>query len=193
MLDRPASAVLWAKVFIFPALKNGARAVDATAGNGHDTLFLARNVGAAGRVFALDIQESALMQTEKRLKAAGLLDRVTIVHSSHRELDRLVGEQVDAVMFNLGYLPGSDRSVATRPDTTSDGIMAALKILKPGGRMSVVAYTGHPGAAAEARVVGSLMAGLDLKEFVVQKIVFWNGRPDSPELYFVTRAGDMDD
>ncbi|MCL6610998.1 MAG: class I SAM-dependent methyltransferase [Peptococcaceae bacterium] len=189
-ISRPASAVQWARAFVLPALGRVSRAVDATAGNGHDTLFLAENVGPGGHVYALDIQEEALEKTRARIEAAGLKDRVTLLLRGHQDLDRLVEAPVDAVMFNLGYLPGSDRTVTTGPETTRDGISAALRILRPGGRLSVVAYTGHPGAREEAVAVAGLMGGLDLKEFNVQKMVFWNSRGDSPELYFATRAGE---
>lgn len=189
LIHRPASAVQWARVFICPALGQCSRAVDATSGNGHDTLFLAQNVGPGGHVYALDVQEEALEKTRSRILSAGLAHRVSLLLRGHQELDRLLGEPVDAVMFNLGYLPGSDRSVTTRPDTTREGIKASLKILKPGGRLSVVVYTGHPGSREEAGVVAGLLGTLDLKEFTVQKMVFWNSRGESPELYFVTRAG----
>jgi ubiquinone/menaquinone biosynthesis C-methylase UbiE len=189
LIHRPASAVQWARVFIYPALGQGSRAVDATSGNGHDTLFLAQNVGPGGHVYALDVQEEALEKTRSRIESAGLAHRVSLLRLGHQDLESLPGDPVDAVMFNLGYLPGSDRSVITMPDTTRDGIKAALKILKPGGRLSVVAYTGHPGSLEEAGVVAGLMGSLDLKEFNVQKMVFWNSPGESPELYFVTRAG----
>lgn len=190
---RPASAVQWARVFIHPALKNGSTAVDATAGNGLDTLFLAEGVGRQGRVYALDIQDIALEKTSEALKSAGLLDRVTVLKLGHQEMDRLVPDQADAVMFNLGYLPGSDRSVLTMPGSTGDGIKAALKILGPGGRISVLVYTGHPGSGEESRVVGELLSNLDQREFTVQKMVFWNSCKNSPELYFVTRSGEKYD
>ncbi len=188
-ISRPASAVQWARAFISPALGDRSRAVDATAGNGHDALFLAENVGPGGHVYAMDIQETALDKTRARIQAAGLSDRVTLILRGHQDMDQVVSGPVDAVMFNLGYLPGSNRSVVTRPETTLAGIRAALKILKPGGRLSVVVYTGHPGSRAEAGIVAGLLEGLNLKEFNVQKMVFWNSRGDSPELYFVTRAG----
>lgn len=190
LIRRPASAVQWARVFIYPALKQGSRVVDATAGNGHDTLFLAGEVGPGGHVYALDIQEKALENTRIRLREAGLADRVTVMLRGHQDMDTVIKGTVDAVMFNLGYRPGSDRTVITRPDTTGEGIRSALKILRPGGRLSVVAYTGHPGSLEEAATVAGILAGLDLKEFNVQKLAFWNSRADSPELYFVTRTGD---
>ncbi len=190
LIHLPGRAVQWARVFIHPALKQGATAVDATAGNGHDTLFLAGSVGPGGRVYAIDIQEEAIGNIKKRLEAAGLGDRVTLIRGGHQEMDRLVGTTVDAVMFNLGYLPGSDQSVTTGPDTTREGIKAALRIINPGGRISVVVYTGHRGSRAEAGEVANLLACLDPKYYSVQKMLFWNSRGHSPELYFVTRTGN---
>lgn len=190
VLNRPASAVQWARSFIFPVLKNGSRAIDATAGNGHDTLFLAENVGPDGRVYAIDIQQEALDRTKSRLQGANLYERIVAIRCCHQELAGIIHEPVDAVMFNLGYLPGSDRSVLTLPDTSREGISAALKILNSGGRMSIVIYTGHPGGADEAVVVGNLLADLDHKVFSIQKMVFWNSRTSSPELFFISRSGE---
>lgn len=191
--QRPASAVQWARVFIHPALGPGATAVDATSGNGLDTVFLAENVGPGGRVYAMDIQETALKKTVERLRIAGLLDRVTILPRGHQEMDTLVTGPVNAVMFNLGYLPGSDRSVTTLPETTVEGIKCALRLLSPGGRLSVIVYTGHPGSDTESRVVGELLQSLDVSQFSVQKMTFWNSRKNSPELYFVSRTGDKNE
>ncbi|MFZ5652283.1 MAG: tRNA (mnm(5)s(2)U34)-methyltransferase [Bacillota bacterium] len=190
-LQRPASAVLWARVFIRPALGPGATAVDATSGNGLDTVFLAENVGPGGMVYAMDIQEIALKKTRENVEAAGLSDRVAILQSGHQHIKDIVPGPVSAVMFNLGYLPGSDRSVTTRPETTIEGIRGALRLLGPGGRLSVIVYTGHPGSGAESGAVGELLQGIEEKEFSVQKMTFWNSRKNSPELYFVARTGDI--
>jgi len=187
---RPASAVQWARVFIHPALGNGSTAVDATAGNGQDTVFLAEGVGPDGRVYSLDIQEEALTRTLRLVSGKGMSERVKTILAGHQHLASLVMAPVDAVMFNLGYLPGGGREVVTAPDTTVSGIMAALSIINPGGRISIVVYTGHKGALEESQAVAGLLSGLDEKEFSVQKMVFWNSHKESPELYFITRAGD---
>lgn len=188
--ERPASAVQWARVFIRPALGNGCTAVDATAGNGQDTVFMAEGVGPDGRVYSLDIQEEALSNTSRLVSGRGMSERVTTILGGHQHMDSLVVAPVDAVMFNLGYLPGGSRKVVTAPDTTVAGIRAALSIIRPGGRISIIVYTGHPGAPEESLAVAELLSGLDEREFFVQRMVFWNSHKESPELYFVTRAGD---
>ncbi|CAN5859201.1 class I SAM-dependent methyltransferase [soil metagenome] len=142
------------------ALAEGDVAVDATVGNGHDTLLLARLVGPSGLVFGLDIQAAALASTRIRLFEAGLDDRVRLFLASHDEMsDRLgpevVGRRVGVVMFNLGYLPGSggDRSRITRPETTLPALEVALGLLAPGGLLTVVLYPGHPGGRIESEAV----------------------------------------
>ncbi|MFP4129892.1 MAG: tRNA (mnm(5)s(2)U34)-methyltransferase [Halorhodospira sp.] len=145
-----------------PALGARGRAVDATAGNGHDTAFLAERLGAAGTVLAIDVQQAALARTRQRLREAGLDARVALAQADHRQLGRLTTPawrgSVDAVMLNLGYLPGSDRSVTTTPEQTRAALDAAGELLRPGGVLSVLAYRGHTGGTEEARAVTAWMA-----------------------------------
>lgn len=187
MIKRPSSILDWAKEFIAPALKDGAVALDATAGRGYDTLFLAKGVLENGRVFAFDIQDEALRQTSEKLSKEGLLDRVSLFKENHREIKNKINEPLDAVMFNLGYLPGSDQLVHTNPLDTLEAMTGALELLVDKGRMSVVVYTGHKGAAKEARVVSAFAASLEEKYSVV-KLAFWNGPLDAPELYLFSKS-----
>ena len=138
-------------------LSPGDFAIDATAGNGHDTLFLARCVAPQGRVLAVDVQAQAVESTRARLREAGLERQVDVVEGSHAELMRLTGPEhhgkVQAVMFNLGFLPGSDKDVITQPQSTVAALDAAAGLLAAGGMISIVVYSGHAGGAAEAAAV----------------------------------------
>ena len=139
-------------------LQDGDIAVDATAGNGHDTVFLARLVGTGGRVIAYDIQEQALARTKVRLDAEGLGERVLLRHASHSRIaDDLAAGSAAAVMFNLGYLPGDDRQTVTETAETLSGIKAATRAIRPGGALSMLCYPGHPGGDTEAAAVESLL------------------------------------
>ena len=134
-------------------LPPGGRAIDATMGNGHDTLFLARQVGPGGRVVAFDIQPEALGATRKRLVEADLEAVVELHCVGHEHLETWIPDHwrgtVDAVMFNLGYLPGADKSRVTRPETTLAALNQAARLLRPGGLISLMLYRAHPGASAE--------------------------------------------
>jgi SAM-dependent methyltransferase len=141
-------------------LGHGDIVIDATAGNGLDTLFLARTVGPGGTVYAFDIQSEALEQTRIRLESEASHDSlapVVLVHAGHEELtDRIALEQhgkIAAVMFNLGFLPGSSQEVITQPATTLAALGFALRLLRGGGILTVVVYPGHEGGKAEAQAV----------------------------------------
>ena len=142
-------------------LKEGDRAIDATAGNGYDTLFLAEQVGPSGKVIAIDIQDCAIRSTREKLESAGLIDRAILVTEDHaitmRKLILDDHENVAAITFNLGYLPGSDKSIQTRAESTEEALAASIQLLSPGGHLCVTAYRGHSGGTSEAETVETFM------------------------------------
>jgi predicted methyltransferase len=131
--------------------------VDATAGNGHDTLFLAEQVGQHGKVYAFDIQDMAIERTRERLVAQQLLGQVKLINDGHEHLSASLPDnysgQVSVIMFNLGYLPGSDKSCITRPDSTVSALKQAAALIKPKGIISVMLYPNHEGGHDETRAV----------------------------------------
>jgi tRNA A58 N-methylase Trm61 len=135
-------------------IRKGDTVIDATAGNGHDTVFLAGCVGAGGRVLAFDVQQAAIESARTRVAEAGLLDRVTFHPCSHVRMGEFVAAaSVSAIMFNLGYLPGEDHGITTRMESSMVALEAAALVLKPGGALSVVCYPGHETGASEAEAV----------------------------------------
>lgn len=183
------SAVYLSQLFISEPVKNGSTVVDATAGNGKDTLFLARLVGPRGRVYAFDIQEEALQKTRVLLEKEGFAERVVLIHASHEEMERLVPGPVDAVIFNLGYLPGGDHSLVTRADTTTKALRSALNLLRPGGRVGLVVYTGHVGGREEHDMVVNLASALDGNLYRAIKINFINRAAHAPVVIIIEKAG----
>lgn len=145
-------------------LSAGDRVVDATMGNGFDTLFLAERIGKSGKVYAFDLQAAALVTTEGRLKEKGLLNRVRLIRDSHDCLSTyLEDERVSTIrcaMFNLGYLPGSDKTFQTDPELTIKALNAVITHLQQPGIISVLAYTGHAGGREEAEAVKAWAATL---------------------------------
>lgn len=153
-------------------LPSGGTAVDATLGNGHDIRFLAEYVGDTGRVFGFDIQEEAIRRTQLRLEQASLHERTTLIHDGHEHMkDHLYNRHVlhiDAVMFNLGYLPNGDKTITTTAASTLDAMRQAVDLLNPGGILTAVLYTGHPGGHEEAEQVLAWMKQLDTDYQAVQ-------------------------
>lgn len=171
-------------------LQEGAVAVDATVGNGHDTLFLAEQVGPAGCVHGFDIQREALESAHHRLTEAGVAKRVILHHAGHQRMEETlppdVRGRIRAVMFNLGYLPGGDKTIITRPETTLEAIRQSLRLLSPGGLLTVVLYTGHPGGEEEAEAVLHYMKTLDPQRYQVARYTHIN-RHHAPSLVAVEK------
>lgn len=161
---RQPSLTELAKQRVASVLRNGSIAIDATMGNGHDTLFLARCVAPTGHVHAFDIQSRALATTRQRLSEARLERLVTMHGIGHQDMGSaippsLIG-RVDAVMFNLGYLPGGDKTLVTRPDTTRQALTAACKTMRPTGLLSVMVYRHHLDAKPEVEAVRNWLSAL---------------------------------
>lgn len=152
-------------------LKSGDRAIDATAGNGHDTAHLASLVGPNGLVIAIDIQKAAVDATRERLRGRGCLRQVQLLTGEHSEVLQSLGSQhaqmVSAVTFNLGYLPGSDKRIQTTPETTLCALNTSQQLLKPDGLLLVTAYRGHEGGQAEADSVAEWMQQIKKRNWTV--------------------------
>ena len=142
--------------------------LDATAGNGHDTVFLAELAGEGGMVLAVDRQV--------RLTRGDHADMVALLARELPDAEALL----DLAVFNLGFLPGSDKRVATSAATTLTALEAVWGRLRPGGLLSVHAYSGHPGGADEAKAVGDRMRALPWREAQVSACSQWN-KARSPE------------
>ena len=134
--------------------------VDATMGNGHDTLFLAK---LAKQVYAFDIQEQALEKTSQRLQEAGLTN-AELVLQGHETVDQFVRE-VKAAIFNLGYLPSADKSIITQPQTTLDALDKLCHMLVKGGRIAIMIYYGHEGGDIERDAVMDFVSQLPQQEY----------------------------
>ncbi len=149
------------KQFILNHLGAGDVAVDFTMGNGHDTEFLSKTVGETGRVFAFDVQAAAVASTERNLAAAGCPQNYTLILDSHHNVKQYVKGPIKAGMFNLGYLPGSDKQITTMRETTMPAIEAAIELLDHGGVLLVAVYPGHAEGEAEGKMVLDYFATLD--------------------------------
>ncbi|MFK8053142.1 MAG: class I SAM-dependent methyltransferase [Woeseiaceae bacterium] len=176
-----------ARAWLEPSLRLGGHSLDGTAGNGHDTLFLAAHVQPGYRVLSFDVQDAAIKQTQSRLITADLSDRVHLIHDSHAHLIQHLPspKQLAAAMFNLGYLPGSDKTITTQASDSVIAIRIALEHLVVGGAITVMAYRGHDGGQTEADAIAELFESLDSTVFGVEtKTAPANG----PVLWFAKKA-----
>ncbi len=150
----PPRPTTLAQDILKPLIIPGDTVIDATAGNGYDTAFLANCTGPSGKVLAFDVQMMALTATRRLLEEQCLSARVELILGSHATMEAhaAVGS-VSVVMFNLGYLPGEDHTRTTEAAETVFALEGAGRVLKAGGMLSVICYPGHPAGAMEADAV----------------------------------------
>ncbi|WP_028309498.1 class I SAM-dependent methyltransferase [Desulfitibacter alkalitolerans] len=173
--------------FISRLITPGDKAVDATVGNGHDTIFLANLVGDTGKVYGFDIQDMAIERTKNLLSAHNLSNRVLLIADGHENIDKYIQHPVKVIMFNLGYLPGGDHGIITREETTIAALKKSLSLLTPHGVLSVVVYSRHHGGEREKQAVESFFESIPKTEFHVVKINHLNRLSSSPYIIIAQR------
>lgn len=142
-------------------IQDGDLVVDATLGNGHDFLFLMKQVGSSGEVLGFDIQEKAIESTQTKVNQHRNPSDYQLIHDSHANLSSYISpETVSAIVFNLGYLPRADKSIITKAPSTLAAIESGLEVLKPGGLMTIMIYWGHPGGQEERLAVEGYLENL---------------------------------
>lgn len=188
----PSSLVQQVHTALAAILREGDVVIDATVGNGHDTLFLALAVGESGTVYGFDIQQQALDIAYARLEEARLERRASFYQAGHEAmavvLPQSLAGRLKAVVFNLGYLPGGDKVRTTAPLTTLAALEQAREWLAPGGVISVLAYTGHPGGREEAETVKDWAHTLAPDYYKVQITIPPSQSGTAPEWVWIVRV-----
>ena len=174
----------FARKLLEKAVSPGDIAVDATVGNGHDTLFLAGLVGKSGIVYGFDIQEQAINKTKMRLDEQHLSEHVKLFNNGHEHVLSSIPETqhglVKGAIFNLGYLPGGDKNIVTTPNTTISAIEQLLEIMAPEGIIVLVIYHGHEEGAIERDALLKYVLQLDQKMAHVLQYQFINQQNNPP-------------
>ncbi len=186
--------VSWSQQLACEVLSPGDLAVDLTAGKGRDTYTLAKAVGLEGQVVAFDVQATAIEQTTEFLQTNDLAvnswptdqtlpeqSGIFLIKACHSTIDKVLHHPAKAIMANLGYLPGGDQALVTRPDSTLAALEQSLGLLAPGGRLVVTVYPAHPGGGEEGDVVASLLALLPCDAWQVLRLTVVNS-PEAPYL-----------
>ena len=146
--------------------------IDATAGNGHDSLVLA---GLGATLYVMDIQEKALQSTQEKLNNYPDVQYFLQSHATFPPLPKPPA----LIIYNLGYLPGGDKNITTRTSSTLQSLEAATKILAPSGLITLMCYSGHPEGAKEEEALISFCHSLKGWEVTHHR---WIKHPHAPSL-----------
>lgn len=160
-------------------LENRNTAIDGTLGNGHDTDFLAERFE---EVYAFDIQEEACTNYVQKNK-----QNVKVIHSSHDLIQEYVDKKVDCIMYNLGFLPGGNKNITTKSETSLKSIQIGLNLLNSGGIMTICLYRGHAEGKKEESVIIPFLKELPKEEFGVMEQTFLNRSEEAPLLVVIEK------
>lgn len=171
------------------AIVPGDRVIDATVGNGNDTVLLAAAVGEMGRVYGFDIQKEAMDKTKEKLLLTGLFPQTELILDGHEKIDEYVPAEteISAATFNLGYLPSGDKSIVTKPETTISAIEQCIHKLRKGGLITIMIYSGHEGGKVEKEAVDEFVINLPQEEVHVLEYKFVNQKNNPPYLYIIEK------
>ncbi len=173
--------------YMMRSIREGDVVVDATMGNGKDTLFLCGLVGESGHVYAFDVQQEAVERTRERVAEAGYAARTTLLLAGHETMAQHVRGPVQAIMFNLGWLPGAEHAVTTKTDTTLAAVRAAAELIAPGGIVTVCVYPGHEEGERELKALRAFAAALDVRRFNVLHHCFVNASSQTPQMILIQK------
>lgn len=170
-------------------IETGDCVIDATIGNGFDTVFSAELVGQTGRVIGFDVQPLAITSTTEQLAEKQLLDRVSLHLLGHENVDTALTDDklIKAAIFNLGYLPKGDKNIITQSQTTLTAIAKIMARLTPAGRIVIVIYYGHPGGLDEKESVLNFVKTIPQTNFNVLSYEFINQKNNPPILICIEK------
>ena len=177
----------WVQEILLPYVKKGTVLVDGTCGNGHDTFFLAPNAPLNAKIFSFDIQAQAIEQTAQILNENQLQNSIDFILGCHSQLDEWISESIDVGMFNLGYLPGSDKSIKTCLEKSLVGIQKICEKLSLHGALSIICYPGHTEGQSEYEGISQFLQKLSSKEYQVMRLQGWNRNAAAPVAFLIER------
>lgn len=173
-------------------VQKGDAVIDATCGNGYDTFAMLKMVAdksQKGRVYALDLQDVALQNTRSLLDESlddNEKELVELFATCHSKMEEVLPRNITVrlVAFNLGYLPGGDKTMITKSETTLLGLEAAERVVAPGGLISLLVYVGHPGGREEFETVQAFASRLPVDKWSSCKLEMLN-KPLAPIIFFL--------
>ena len=172
----------WLTDFMKQQVRPGDLCIDATMGNGNDTLTLSSLCMETGQVLAFDIQEQALSRTRQLLEEKSPFRNYRLILDSHEHLELYAQpETVSCIVFNFGYLPGSDHRLSTQTESSLTALGAALRLLKREGLLCLCLYSGKDTGFEEREAILRWLKGLDPRQYLVICCEYYN-RANHPPL-----------
>lgn len=162
-----------------PYVQQTSICADFTMGNGNDTLFFAQRA-INGFVYAFDIQEQALTETQKRL--GNNYPNVQFIKDNHIYMEQYIKTKLNAAVFNFGYLPNGSQTLTTKASDSLCAVQKAFQLCDKHALLVLVCYPGHEEGRKESRLIGEWCATLSSQTARIMKAEMVN-KPQSPFLF----------
>lgn len=118
--------------------------IDMTLGNGNDSLYFIEKVK---HIYGFDIQELAINNSKKLLKE---YTNITYILDNHGNIDKY-NIKYDYAIYNLGYLPNSDKIIKTNYLDTIKSLDILIKNNIKGILLTI--YVGHEEGLIESNKI----------------------------------------
>ena len=173
--------------------------LDATLGQGKDSFYLAEialeNPSSPfhqnRKLFAVDIQKQSLdaarLMLEKGLPQQ-VMQKISLIQSCHSDLNFSAMSPLTLIVYNLGYLPGGDKSITTQTATTQKSIELALDVVSDGGMITITCYPGHDEGKNELIMLCDYLWNLPKKKWSVTHLQFAKETSSAPTLWVIQKS-----
>lgn len=159
-------------------------ACDMTLGNGHDSMMILE-LCHPKKLYAFDIQEAAFIKSKELL---GDRSQVKFIHDGHENFDLYLKDNIDLAIFNLGYMPGQDKTIKTDYKKVITCLEKLLMSLNKNGHIIITLYPGHDSGKQEAEKIYDFLIKLNQKEFIATKFDFINQVNFPPHVIMIEKV-----
>jgi len=184
MFNRSTNVV---RILLKEKLQNGDAVIDCTLGNGHDALYMKELIGQEGQLYGFDVQTAAIEKTSVKLADQGYDENIKLILDSHENVDLHVKEKVDVITFNFGYLPGGDKSIVTKSESSIKALEKCFYLLKDYGIIALIFYPGHEEGKKELMEMMAYLQNIDQKKFDIHHGRFINQANNPPEYMVIQK------
>lgn len=160
--------------------KDAKIAADMTVGKGNDSKYILKNTQIE-KLYGFDIQKEAEIESKNLI---GKDPRFIFHLASHDKIDKYIKEGLDLAIYNLGYLPGGNKEITTKYQSTIKSLEKTLDLLNKDGIVILTIYPGHPAGKIESEKIEAYLRKIDQKKYEIIKITYPT-RPKNPPYIIV--------
>ena len=140
----------------------------------------------AEKVYSFDIQDEAIKSTASLLEENNI-ENVVLIKDSHENVKEYVKEAPSVIVFNFGFLPGGDKALTTKKESSLKALETSLEILAVNGVLCATMYPGHEEGKKEQELILAWAKTLSSREYHVVFANMLNQSDRAPQVLWITK------